>query len=122
MSELRSKPNTAFQDRFSFAERAEESKKIREKHPNRTPVIVLPGNPDSPTPDKCKFLFPNRMTIGEFTQVIRKRMPVNGSEGIMFMVKDCILSPSQTIAEVDSQYRDEDGFLFISVYRESVFG
>lgn len=85
----------------TIEKRIAESTKIREKFPDKIPIIVEKGNKtDIPDIDKNKFLVPNDLTVGQFSYVIRKRLQLS-SETALFIVVNNILPPtSQTLAEV----------------------
>ncbi len=85
----------------TIEKRIAESTKIREKFPDKIPIIVEKGNKtDIPEIDKNKFLVPNDLTVGQFSYVIRKRLQLS-SETALFIVVNNILPPtSQTLAEV----------------------
>ena len=56
-----------FKDDYNFEKRCQESKKIRDKYPDRIPIIVeRDDNNDVPDIDKKKFLVPDNITMGQF--------------------------------------------------------
>jgi hypothetical protein len=54
-----------------------ESVRLLKKFPDRIPVLVKPGNTMTPVIDKCKYLVPSDMSIGEFVNIIRKRVKLD---------------------------------------------
>ena len=61
--------------KLPLEKRREESIIILAKYPDRIPVIVEKnGNTNVPDIDKCKFLVPTDLTIGQFVYVVRKRI------------------------------------------------
>jgi GABA(A) receptor-associated protein len=65
-----------FRDNFPFLKRLDESTRIREKYPERIPIICEKwGNDDDvPDIDRKKYLVPNDLSIANFMYVIRKRL------------------------------------------------
>lgn len=67
--------------------RKEESKKIREKYPDRVPVICE-KDPKSKMKniDKTKYLVPNDLTVSQFSYIIRKRLELDKSSALFLLV------------------------------------
>jgi GABA(A) receptor-associated protein len=64
---------SSFKERHPFEQRCNESKRIREKYADRIPIIVEVAKRSSLPPlDKCKYLVPQDLTVGQFVYVIRK--------------------------------------------------
>merc|ERR1712098_1008099 len=60
--------------------REELAARIRQKYPDRIPVIVERGK-NVPDIDKQKFLVPGDLTVGKFTNEIKKHMKVDNADG-----------------------------------------
>ncbi|CAA2972786.1 autophagy-related 8C [Olea europaea subsp. europaea] len=74
--------------------RKAESTRMREKYPDRIPVIVeKAGRSDVPDIDKKKYLVPADLCIGQFVYVVRKRIKLSAEKAI-FVFVDNILPPS----------------------------
>ena len=57
--------------------RSAEAARIREKYPDRIPVICEKDpRSDIPPVDKRKYLIPMDLTVGQFVYVIRKRISI----------------------------------------------
>lgn len=114
-----------YKDSTPFEQRRLSSTQIRSKFPDRIPVIVE-RNPKSsgvPELDKNKYLAPNDMTVGQFLNVIRRRIKLDSSQALYLFVQDNILPPtSSPISVLYKELRDEDGFLYMLVSSESTFG
>lgn len=116
-----------FKSIHTFEERSSECKRIREKYPERIPVIVerLPKltNSDSiPELEKKKFLVPPLITFGQFLYIIRSRMKLPPEKAIFVFIKNAIPANTQNLREIYEQYKDEDGFLYCEYSGESTFG
>ena len=94
-------PARSFADRgrtlasFLRAEKRQaEALRIREKYPDRIPVIVeKAGRSDIPDIDKKKYLVPGDLTAGQFVYVIRKRIKLSPEKAIFIFVNN-ILPPT----------------------------
>jgi GABA(A) receptor-associated protein len=64
-----------FKSKYTFEERIFESGKLRFKYPDRIPIVIKP-NKNTPELDKHKYLVPGDINIGEFVNIIRKRIKV----------------------------------------------
>lgn len=113
-----------FKDRYTFQERTAESRKILEKFPGRVPIIVERALKDKSTPliDKNKFLCPGDLTIGQFLFIIRNRMKLASEKALFVFINDSLPPTNTLIKQVYHQFRQEDGFLYMSYCGENVFG
>ena len=69
--------------KLPLEKRREESARILAKYPDRIPVIVEKnGGSSVPDIDKCKFLVPTDLTIGQFVYVVRKRIRLEPEKAI----------------------------------------
>mmetsp|Transcript_2291 Transcript_2291/g.8515 ORF Transcript_2291/g.8515 Transcript_2291/m.8515 type:complete len:89 (-) Transcript_2291:881-1147(-) len=76
--------STPYKQLHSFEDRKAESTSIRNKFPDRIPLIIEKA-PKSKIAvlDKKKFLLPNDLTLGQFQYVVRKRMHVEQTQNIL---------------------------------------
>ena len=113
-----------FKKKFSLEKRKEESEKIKTKYPNRYPIIVNKSHTSKlENIDKSKFLAPGDLTMGQFQYVVRKRITLKEEESLFLFINDKILiNGSENLAKIYDQYKDEDGFLYITYCGENVFG
>merc|ERR1711939_817072 len=67
----------AYKQDHPFDKRSAEAARIREKYPDRIPVICEKDpRSDIPPVDKRKYLIPMDLTVGQFVYVIRKRISI----------------------------------------------
>ncbi|XP_043552736.1 microtubule-associated proteins 1A/1B light chain 3C-like [Chiloscyllium plagiosum] len=114
-----------FKHRKAFAARKEESTFIRSKYPQKIPVIVerYPGEKHLKQLDKTKFLVPQDVIVSHFITIIRNRLALTPNQAFYLVVKNKSLSNMYaTIAELDQEYMDSDGFLYISYASQEMFG
>jgi len=115
---------TKFQKQFSFDQRKKESARILDKFPDKIPIIVEKGKSDKlPVIDKAKYLVPQDITVGQFLNIIRKRIQLSESEALFIFIENNTLpSNSMTIVNIYENHKNEDGFLYITYCGENVFG
>ena len=118
--------NTYNFKKHDFQKRLNESYKIREKYPNRIPIIVQRAKQCDTVPDidRHKFLAPVDLTMGQFMYVIRQRIKLRPEVSIYLMVGDDYTMPatSQLLSLIYQEHGDNDGFLYITYTGESTFG
>ena len=115
---------TSFQKKFSFDKRKSEASRILEKFPDKIPIIVEQGKNDKLQKiDKSKFLVPQDLTVGQFMNIIRKRIELSESEAFFIFVNNRVLpSNSSSMISIYDTYKNEDNFLYITYCGENVFG
>ena len=100
-----------------------ESQRVLAKYPDRCPIICSRGNTNVPEIDKVKYLAPKDITLGQFTYVIRKRIKLPPETGLFLFINNKSLIQNTALMEnVYRNYRNEDGFLYISYSGENTFG
>lgn len=108
----------------SLKDRQNESRRMRDKYPDRVPIIVE-RDPKSDTPDidKNKFLSPCTFTMGQFIFVIRKRMKLPPEKALYVFIENSIPPTAATLSSIYEEKQDkEDGFLYMRYSSENTFG
>ncbi len=116
---------TSYKIKKGFYERKLESERIKEKYPDRIPIICEKSLKNSgllPDLDKTKYLVPHDLTVGQFMYIIRKRLKLNASEALYLFANGHIMTCSNTIGMAYDNYREQDGFLYLKYSKESTFG
>jgi GABA(A) receptor-associated protein len=113
-----------FQQNFSFEQRLNESLRIREKYPDRIPIICerMKTEKKLPNIDKNKYLVPSDLTIGQFIFVIKKRLKVSSEVALFFLINENICSNSELLSTIYEKNKQNDGFLYIGYAGENTFG
>ncbi|GFR44248.1 hypothetical protein Agub_g5450, partial [Astrephomene gubernaculifera] len=117
-----SRPLT-FKQEHSLDKRKAEAARIKEKYPDRIPVIVEKAErSDIPDIDKKKYLVPSDLTVGQFVYVIRKRIKLSPEKAIFIFVKNVLPPTAALMSSIYEDHKDEDGFLYITYSGENTFG
>ncbi|KAG6506090.1 hypothetical protein ZIOFF_031405 [Zingiber officinale] len=109
---------------LGFKERRQaEAARIREKYPDRIPVIVEKAErSDIPDIDKKKYLVPADLTVGQFVYVVRKRIKLSAEKAIFIFVKNSLPPTAAMMSAIYEENKDEDGFLYMTYSGENTFG
>ncbi|KAF7800741.1 autophagy-related protein 8d [Senna tora] len=114
---------SSFKMEHPLERRQAEAARIREKYPDRIPVIVERAEKsDVPEIDKKKYLVPADLTVGQFVYVVRKRIKLSPEKAIFIFVKNMLPPTAAIMSGVYEEYKDEDGFLYMSYSGENTFG
>ncbi|KAL4423822.1 hypothetical protein ABPG75_001123 [Micractinium tetrahymenae] len=112
-----------FKEEHPFEKRQAEAARIRDKYPDRIPVIVERADRSNiPDIDKKKYLVPADLTVGQFVYVIRKRIRVSPEQAIFMFVRNVLPPTAALMADVYADHKDEDNFLYITYSGENTFG
>ena len=110
-----------------FEKKKIESERMRTKYPDRIPVRVLrsPQCKKIPLVDKEKFLVPEDLTVSQLIFIIRKRVKLAPEMALFLMVGKegkTIPASSQIMSSLYNDFKDADGFLYVTYTGESTFG
>ena len=113
-----------FKKEFDFDTRKDESTRIKERYPDRVPIIVEKSvKSDIAGIDKKKYLVPQDLTIGQFMYIIRKRIDLTAEKAIFLFTEKNIITPTASvISEIYEQHKNDDGFLYLIYAGENTFG
>ena len=98
---------------------------ILTSYPNSVPIIITRsnGHQELPDIDKIKFILTKDNSFSAVIQVVRKYVEFNKNLAIfLFVAGQHIPSSTSTIAQIYEQYKNEDGFLYITYNGENTFG
>ena len=100
------------------------SSNLLSQNPDKIPII-LQKDPKCKTKDmiKRKFLPLKEETVYEFTLKVRKLLKLLDSESLFLSAKGKYsITGTKLMKDIYDKYKDEDGFLYILVSTEVVFG
>ncbi|KAI3719208.1 hypothetical protein L6452_20103 [Arctium lappa] len=120
---LETKMAKGFRQEHEFSKRHAEASRIREKYPDRIPVIVERAEKsDIPNIDKKKYLVPADLTVGQFVYVIRKRIKLSAEKAIFIFVENVLPPTGAIMSTIYDEKKDDDGFLYVTYSGENTFG
>ena len=113
-----------FKSTHSLEDRKEESRRVKERYPDRMPIICERSSMCKQVPDldKTKYLVPQDLTIAQFMYIIRKRIKLEPDRALFMFVNQVIPHSSSTLATIYENHKDEDGYLYVTYSGEQTFG
>ena len=107
-----------------LSQRKEEARSILAKYPDRIPIICQKSSTCKNVPpiDKCKFLVPHDLTMGQFVYVIRKRIHLNSDKALFVFTGNVIPPTADLVKYIYDNHASEDGFLYVTYSGENTFG
>lgn len=136
-----------FKTTYTYENRVDRCKVLKEKYPDRVPIILMPFYADDPACTRSKFLIKNsdRMSVltsqlhkhlsavpqqstplsylGSITSTVSTQPTVSPHQAALyFLCNNRMVHMNQTFDELYSKYASDDGFLYIYYCTENVFG
>ena len=124
-----------FRKRFNFEERKAITDKILDKYEEKCPLYL---SFDSHLNLKSlknynRYIVTNNLTMSRFLLIVKKKINFNSAESLTLFIeiydkngsniKDTIVAPlSSSIASIYDMNKNDDGFLYIRLVKENVFG
>lgn len=109
---------------LSFQSRVAESSRLRNKYPDKIPVLCVPSlnSKDHLLLKKQRFLIPHAFTAGQFLHMLRKQVNLRQDVALFIFINNMLPATSQDFLTLDNEHRSLDGFLYVSYATESTFG
>ena len=113
-----------FRKAHTFQEREKESNRIREKYPERIPVIVEKSYKCKYLSDlEKKYLVPNDITVGQLCYIVRRRLTLSAEKALFLFIDNKLLpASSELIGKLYETEKNKDGFLYVTYCSENTFG
>lgn len=112
-----------FKGKYTIEERKSESRKMLTKYPSRIPIIVEKYKDCKlNTMNKNKYLVPKELLLGQFINIIRKRINLDSSQALFITIDNKLCSGSSPLSVIYNDNKDEDNFLYMVYTSENTFG
>lgn len=114
-----------YRERVPFATRKDESTRVRAKYPDRIPIVceVYKEHVSELVLDRSKYLVPVDLSVAQFLCTLRKRINLTSEKALfLFLENKELPSTSETLGRTYALYKNEDGFLYITLSLENTFG
>ena len=112
----------SYKSMYTLEKRQNEALRIKEKYPNRVPIICERYTVGDPEIDRKKYLVPDDLSISNFIYVIRKRIKLKPENALYLFVNGKILNGTGLLAQIYEKNKDKDDFLYIKYTLENTFG
>lgn len=106
----------------NFKYRVNESTKILDKYPNKIPLIIEKSKNCIYYINKNKYLLPKDIKVYQLNFIIRKRLNINKSDALFIYINNIIPPSNNLISDIYEDFKDKDGFLYITYSNENTFG
>ena len=106
----------------TFEERINESQTILKKYPDKIPVIINECSEELRDRVKRKMLLQIDMTVSQYLHSLRTKFSIKPEESVLIFVNGNLPTSTTLMSYLYDKYKDKDGFLYISVLKENVFG
>lgn len=106
----------------TFEERINESQTILKKYPDKIPVIINECSEELRDRVKRKMLLQTDMTVSQYLHSLRTKFSIKPEESVLIFVNGNLPTSTTLMSYLYDKYKDKDGFLYISVLKENVFG
>ncbi len=106
-----------------YEKRFQDSNRLRDKYPDRVPVVCEIAHNSSLVLDKNKYLVPHDITVGQFQYIIRRKVPNLTAEQALYMfIGNSLVPIAESMGQVYNKLKGIDGFLYTVVSTENTFG
>ncbi|KAJ7559734.1 hypothetical protein O6H91_04G098900 [Diphasiastrum complanatum] len=96
---------------------------MRRKYPDRIPVIVERAKgSDLADMEKKKYLVPEDLTVGQFVYIVGKRLHLTAGQALFIFIGKVLPPTASLIGAIYNEYKDQDGFLYVTYSGEKTFG
>ncbi len=125
-----------YKRKFSFDDRKQQTNAIREKYEDKCPIYLtydkqVKEDLDASVKHFNKYIVTSSLTLAQFLLIVRKKIKFKSQETLTLFIeiydkdklKSSILAPTATsLEELYLQNKDDDGFLYLKLVKENVFG
>ena len=98
------------------------SEDILKLHKNKVPIIIQQPENSNIILEKLKYIVPIDITIQQFHCILNKYIKKNEKQSVIIFINNILPVSSESIGSLYNQYKDNDGFLYITIRKENTFG
>ena len=109
-------------DQYTLEQKQNYYSVLKNKYPDRIPVILKKGNKILQDIDKNKYLMPKNLTVSNLVYLIRNKIKIDDKQAIFLFVNNTLVPMNTTINELYNEHHSEDKFLYIVYSLENTFG
>tara|TARA_B110001469_G_scaffold126806_1_gene145496 strand:- start:4063 stop:4404 length:342 start_codon:yes stop_codon:yes gene_type:complete len=107
----------------SFETRLNEYNTIKNKYPDRFPIIVEKDKlTKMESIDKNKYLVDKNMVFCQFINIIRKRLKIKPQDAIFITINGQLAPSNELMCNIYKNMKSDDGFLYLKYSMENTFG
>jgi GABA(A) receptor-associated protein len=106
----------------TFEDRLKESRIILNKYQDKIPVIINDCSEELRDRVKRKMLLPKEITVSQFMHTLRTKFNIKSEETVLIFVNGTFPTSTTLMSYLYEKHKDKDGFLYISILKENVFG
>jgi GABA(A) receptor-associated protein len=112
-----------FKNKHVFSERLRQATSVKQKYPDKIPIICENQNPSKQFLDfKEKYLVPKEFTVGNLIYSIRKNLVLSEEKSIFIFIDNILPRSNDRLVDLYNEYRDDEMFLYIVYCHENTFG
>ena len=99
-----------------------EFNRLHAKYPEKIPIIIEKKGENIPEIDRKKFLVPNDISMGQFVNILRKRIKLEADQAIFVFTNNRLPPATELLKNIYEQNKDEDGMLYFTYTGETCYG
>lgn len=114
-----------FKSTVDLDERIKKQEELQRKYPTRIPIICEKAkNSTLQSLENSQFLAPEDMIGSQFIFLIRRKLNLHQRSALFLLIDGKVsLAGNDTMKQIYNKYKDkEDGFLYITIANENVWG
>lgn len=112
-----------FKESMGFDERCLLATAIRQKYPDKIPVILEKlQNSKMHDMEKIKYLVPGGMNIGQFIMMIKEKVKMSEEKALFIFINNKLPPTSVRMEDLYKVHADKDHFMYITYGEENTFG
>jgi GABA(A) receptor-associated protein len=111
-----------YKTKKTFEDRKNESEIILNKYPDKIPIIINECSMELRDRVKRKMLLQKDITVGQYLYTLRSKFNIKPEESVLVFVNGSFPTSTTLMNYLYDKHKDKDGFLYVSILKENVFG